>query len=147
MKAFTITPILFVGLFIITGIVLLNFFDLDTKLSGAINRESRLNNIYYDYLENKTQMENLLLFYSIDELKKDYRKSVIQTSLRNKLGDVIITDCQVDFFIVEYSYNFNKIRVDLKIDKNILIDKKITCSIISEIHPAIPSSNCINCDN
>ena len=147
MKAFTITPILFIGLFIITGIVLLNFFDLDTKLSDAINRESRLNNIYYDFMENKTQMESLLLFYSIDELKNDNRKSAIQTSLRNKLGDVTVIDCQVDFFVVEYSYNFNEIREDLKIDKNVLINKKITCDIANEVHPGVPSSNCVDCNN
>ena len=145
MKGFTITPILFVGLFFITGIVLLNFFDLDTKLTESINREGRLNNLYYDYIENKTQTESKLLLVSAEVSATVDNEIDLINGIHAIFPNAVITCYGGNDFTITYDYMFEKEDLDAKISRPIEISKTILCSFVKEINLNFNSNGCIVC--
>lgn len=152
-KGFSATPVIFLGLFLISGILIINFSDIDRRLVEGIKNENTLHKLYSDYMENKTNQKSLLLFYSVEACSSDTTDVLIEEYVENKIGGKVkVYECNSDekYFLIRQEYEFLKNLGQAKINKNISVMQKITCDLIKEFSDgAEPIINCngevINC--
>ena len=130
-KGISATPVIFLGLVLIAGIMMLSFSDIDMRIVGGIGTESVLNKLYLEYSENLISHENLLLFYSIEAASVYDNKNSIEEFLEKKLSSNIrIKKCEENYFTIESNYNYINYIENTNIEKNISITKNITCELI-----------------
>src|SRR3989338_599195 len=99
MKGFAVTPIVFIGLFIITGLMLVSFSDLDRKLVDGISKVSSIKTLEAGFLSNKTSTENILYLQSVFGLEKASTQAQLQENISRLVEDsVTITSCQTPYF-------------------------------------------------
>ena len=140
MKGFVISPVLFVSLILIVGILLVNFSEIDKRLAEGIGAESRLKKLQADAFESEVSASNLLLVYSAKSAHEcpSCDKNVLESKIKEKMnnaGEVRIDDCKIAdrFFVVNYEYDFSDSIFDASIKKRIVVLNKITCGQINTI--------------
>lgn len=133
MKGFAVTPLLFVGILLVAGLMFLHFSQYGQALSEAAAREGRLAGLESDFLAYRTSLENSLLFRSALEASE---------------GTVPegITDCGPDSITVSVPYTFQKQDLDCWINRTGVIEKTITCELIRQVTWKGASLGCgLNC--
>lgn len=132
MKGFTITPVLFVGLVLITGLMLISFTDLDRRISEGISKESQLNRLKEDFMENRTATGVLLLFHSANESTYASDRSGLESAIGARMGGPVeIVSCQAGGFTVEFNQTFSDSTPDAWIDETYSIRKGLDCDRIN----------------
>jgi len=139
MKGFAVTPIVFIGLFIITGLMLVSFSDLDRKLVDGISKVSSIKTLEAGFLSNKTSTENILYLQSVFGLERASTQAQLQQNISRLVEDIIsITSCQPAYFTTSLTKNYYKADGQALINKTYTIGKNITCIdavSLNIIHP------------
>jgi hypothetical protein len=143
MRGFVITPILFVGIFLVSGLMLLNFITLDSNMRDSIAFESRLRNLDNGLMEEKTTIGTSLLFYAAKEAPWVANQDELEAGISSKMGSpVTVWGCGPDYFKVNYTGNFYRSEEDMEINQTYIVTKDITCPIILEIGKNNASFTC-----
>jgi len=134
MRGFAITPLLFVGIFLIVGLMLLNFTDTDFRITKSISQEARLAELQEALMENRTSAGNLLFQYSVQAAPLVNYSWQLEQVLKEALGGPVnITDCTPDSFRSCLNYTFYKKNLDSEINRSYTISRVITCEAIKDI--------------
>ena len=140
MKGFLVSPILLVGLILITGVIIINFSDIDSRIAEGISQESRVNKVLAQAFENKISTENLILFYGAEAAKTKATETEVENEIKSKLNaptsniKIKPASCGTDEFTVDYlDYEFKSSIFDVKIKRPPVISKTITCNQYKEI--------------
>jgi len=149
MKGFLISPILFVSLMLIIGVIIINFSEIDRQIAEGIGIEGRVKKIQAEEIENITSMENMLLFGG--ELAASECNGCSKNSLLSKIsektefivGNLGISDCKSNYFIATYNYDYNEKIFDVSIkNKNIKISGNVSCELFKKLYGASVSIDC-----
>jgi hypothetical protein len=131
-KGFTITPILFVGLILITGLMLLNFTDLDRRVSEGISKETQLNKLHAALMENQTNTETLLLFHSANESTYSSTRAGLESAIGSRMGGTArIVSCLSDRFTVEFNETFYMESLDATANSTYSARRTLDCARIN----------------
>ena len=133
MKGFAITPVLFIGAFLIAGLMLLTFIDSDTQIVKGILHESEISNLFELYMENKTSTSNLLFQYAVTLSPNASSKQDLEAELKSLTGCNVSITCHYDYFTLKADCNFYKKLGDSEINRDFTISKNITCEAINDI--------------
>ena len=132
MKGFTITPVLFMGLIIITGIMLITFTDMDRMVSEGISKESQLNKLQAALMENRTSTEMLLLFHSANESTHAGTRPGLENAIAARMGGPVeIVSCLSDRFTVRFSQTFCQQELDSSINTTYTVSRILDCGRIN----------------
>lgn len=146
-KGFAITPVVFAGLFLVVGIMLLNFLVLDFKVSEGITQESRLSKLLSEGLVNKTSSENLLLFHSLDAIPLSQNTSQLESTLTQKMGGPVhVTVCNQDSLNLSYTGTFYRNESGMTVNKTYTIQRTVTCGMLEKITGQNASVECATTD-
>ncbi len=142
-KGFTITPILFIGMILITGIMLLTFTDLDRRVSEGISKESQLNKLQAALLENRTSTEALLLFHSANESTYAGTKSGLEAAIGTRMGGISeIVSCLSDRFTVQFNQTFYQRSMDSIVNTTYTVSRTLNCNQINDLTDRNATVNC-----
>ncbi len=147
MKGFIISPILFVSLMLIVGVIIINFSEIDKSIAEGIGIEGRAKKILAEQFENEISTRNLILFYGVEAAKTKASETEVEDEIKSGLGvsaaDIKISSCDANAFIVDYSdYNFQSTIFDVKIDKTAKISRELTCDHYKKIIGGAASLRC-----
>ena len=132
MKGFTITPILFIGLFIITGLMMITFSDIDRGVSATAEKESLLVKIQSDFLQKQISDNSILYIDSILATVGATNDIQLVNNISNLVGDTVhLSDCQQSFFAVFYNKTYTKNYQQATINTTYGLYQNITCADIN----------------
>jgi len=142
-KGFSATPVIFLGLFLITGLLILNFSDVERRVVEGIGKENEAHKLYSDFIENKTSRASLLLTYTLDACSEGTTETSIETAVGGKLsGSVDVYGCNEKSFFVNNEYGYDKELQNSNINRDVVVEQKITCDIIFELKAKKPKITC-----
>ena len=131
MKGFTITPILFVGLFLIIGLMLITFSDIDRKAAVSAEKESVLGKAQADMLQKQISDQNILHINSILAAVGSKNDADLKNNITILVGDTAyLTDCQQAYFTVVYNKTYTKNYPQASINTTYTLSQNITCADI-----------------
>ena len=134
MKGFTITPVLFIGMFLIVGIMLLTFSDIDRKSSENRQKETLLKKLSYGLLEQEATEQNSLYLQSILGTVGASTDSQLKANITALLGSqVSLGDCQQTYFTVVSNRAYSKSQSPASINTTYTLYQNITCSDIQSL--------------
>lgn len=133
MRGFAITPMLFVGIFLIVGLMMITFIDTDTRITSGISQEAKLTELQEAFLEHKITTSSLLYFYSVDNATKVNTSEELENSLENLLGGAASVTCLPGSFGVQLNYTFYKKSQDAEINRSYSLYREIACSEVEEL--------------
>ena len=150
MRGFVVTPILFVGIFLVAGLMLLNFITFDSAMKDSIAFESRLRNLESGLMEEQTSVGTALLFHSAKEAPWVSNQTELEAGISYKMGaPVTVWGCGPDSFKVNCTGSFYRSEEGMEINRTYTVTKEITCPIITEISKNNATFECppytINC--
>lgn len=140
MKGFAVTPIIFIGLFIITALMLISFSDLDRKLVDGMTKVSGVKKLEGEYLINKISAENLLHLQSVFGLVGASTENQLKDNITMLMGEPITLSCQPSYFTTKLSKNYYKTDGSASINKTYTIEKNITCADLDTLKISRPIS-------
>ncbi len=141
MKGFAVSPIIFIGLFIITALMLISFSDLDRKLTDGITKISSLKKLEAEYLLNKTSAENLLHLHSVFGLNGSSTEAQLKANISRLVGEPIdIVSCSPTYFTTRMVKNFYRTDGPASINRTYSIIKNITCIDVAALNVSRPLS-------
>ncbi len=148
MKGFIVSPILFVSLMLIVGVIIINFSEIDKSIAEGIGIEGRAKKILAEQFEDETSTRNLILVYGVEAAKTKATETEVEDEIKSRLGvpaaDIKISLCNANAFTVDYSdYKFQSTIFDVKMDKTAKISRKITCDHYKKI---IGGTSSLRCD-
>lgn len=134
MKGFTITPILFVGLFLITGLMLITFSDIDRKVAANMEKESLLGKAQSDFLQKQISDSSVLYVDSILATVGAANDVQLINNISGLVGDTVyMVDCQESFFTVFYNRTYIKNYRQAAINTTYSLHQNITCADIKSL--------------
>jgi hypothetical protein len=139
------TPIIFLGLFLITGILMISVSDLDRKVVEGIENDNVLEGVYINYLENTTNQASLLFQATMDVVSTDstITKQYVESSVNSKTSQsTTITSCNERDFTIQQEYVYNDNVRKTNITKKAIIERKITCIDIENYSGKKPQISC-----
>ena len=146
------TPVIFLGLFLITGILMISVSDLDRKIVEGIEQDNVLEGVYINYLENKTNQASLLFQATISTVSTDnsITKQYVESSVDEKTNYTsTIILCNEKNFTIQQKYFYNQTTRTTNITKTIIIEREITCDNIENYSGKRPQIVCgtitVNC--
>jgi hypothetical protein len=145
-KGFTITPLLFVGVFLIVSIMLISFSDFDRRSVETLAKESRLEALEAGFLENRLTIETYLVSIAAqtagDPAVKDIQDLYYNTSMA--FGDIVdILECQRNYFTIEYNGSYSYTDPDMEIiNRTYRIERNITCDTVRQVTGRKPLIDC-----
>ncbi|MFQ5647987.1 MAG: hypothetical protein ACE5FW_02015 [Candidatus Aenigmatarchaeota archaeon] len=143
MKGFAITPLLFIGVFLIVGLMLLNFTDTDARIASGISQETRLAGLEEAFQENKTTAATLLFNLSIDAVASGYTESgLLAAWLGDVLGGNATISCAPKSYKVQLASSFQKSNLDSEINRSYTVARNMTCSTIRDLAGVCPVLDC-----
>ena len=147
-KGFAITPVLFVGLALVTGLMLINFTDLDRRVSEGISKESQLNRLQSAFFENMTATETLLLFYSANESTYASTKSNLESRISARMGGpVSIPLCGDIGFVVEFNETFSMGTLEAFLNRTYSLQKVILCEHVNGLTGRNTTGSGVDCQD
>ncbi len=143
MKGFAVTPILFIGLFVVAGIMLITFGDIQRKMDDSIEKQAILRNLGSEAMEKRMSEESLLYFASVSGTLNASNTNQLVANITRILGKTAtITDCKAGHFTSAVGYSFIKTQQQASINDIGVISRNITCGDIQSLGKAPTSITC-----
>ncbi len=144
MKGFAITPLLFVGLFAIAGIMLLSFGEMERKTRDSIEKQSLLRSIGSAAIENYTSEISLLYFASVSGTVSASTQAELEANITRILGKTAkVTDCRAGYFTSSLDHSFVKSQKPASVNDTRIVFRKITCADIYSLDKDPVSITCV----
>jgi len=137
MKGFVITPVLFIALFLIAGIMMITFMTIDKRVAGGINAEAALRKAQADLLENRTGTEDLLFYASVDSADVSGTEAELKAGIEASFSPVSLAfdpAQQPKWFTVNYTYDFSRQADAVSIEKSVTASSRVSCAAINAFH-------------
>ena len=143
MRGFAMTPVLFVGLILIVGMMLLTFMDMDFRASEGIAHEGRLNKLAGGYLENRTSAEVSLFYYSALSAAESSAVPELESRISGRIGHPVhVTGCSADGFDVYYDESYTAREMESSINRTYRVEKRINCDAVLQLVYRNVTLNC-----
>ena len=128
MKGFTVTPVLFVGILVIVGIMMITFTTFDKNFTNALSDESAVSGASSKYQAALTSAESYVMLTTA-QLASQYNETGRLVEESEKAG-IYLIDCGPDYLTAAYAGTFQAEEGGVTIDRTIEIEKVVNCDAI-----------------